>query len=142
MNDRRVDAFFYGLFMDVEVLRHAGVAPTHGRRAFVDDFALRIGERATLVPSVGARSYGMLVALTHAELERLYLAPGLDEYRPEAVLAHCLDGGTAAALCYNLPAQPGADESNPSYAGKLRKVLADLGFPAEYVESVAPEATL
>lgn len=136
MPDRRVDGFFYGLFMDVDILRKSGVAPMNVRRAYVDDFGLRIGNRATLLPLPGARSYGMLIALTHAELERLYAAPGLDAYRPEAVLAHCLDGGFAPALCYNLVAAPRADEKNSAYAAKLQALLGHLGFPAEYVRSV------
>ena len=85
MTERRIDGFFYGLFMDVDVLRNSGVAPADPRHAHVDHFALRIGERATLVPSSGARSYGMLIALTHSEFDRLYGAPGLDQYRPEAL---------------------------------------------------------
>jgi hypothetical protein len=60
MTDRRVDGFFYGLYMDLEILREAGVAPASPRRAYVDGFALRIGQRATLLPSAGARAYGKL----------------------------------------------------------------------------------
>lgn len=41
MTDRRVDGFFDGLYMDLELLREAGVAPARPRRAYVDDFALR-----------------------------------------------------------------------------------------------------
>lgn len=137
MTVRRVDGFFYGLFMDVRVLREAGVEPSNPRRAFVADFALRIGRRATLVPSVGARAYGMLIGLTHAELDRLYDAPGLEHYRPEAVLARPLEGTAIAALCYNLLQAPEPHERNPEYALRLRTVLADLGFPKEYVASVA-----
>ncbi len=137
MNDRRIDCFFYGLLMDVGILRGDGVTPTHVRRAYVDEFALRIGNRATLVPSTGARAYGMVISLTRGELERLYAAPGLEQYRPEAILARCLDGGSVPALCYSLLAAPGADERNPAYAARLRRVLGDLGFPAESVDSVA-----
>jgi hypothetical protein len=102
VSDRRVDGFVYGLYMDLEILREAGVTPSNPRRAFVEDFALRIGQRATLLPSAGASAYGMFFALTHAELERLYTAPGLEQYRPEAVLARSLGGTPTAALCYNL----------------------------------------
>jgi len=59
MSDRRIDAFFYGLFMDIDILREADVAPVNPRRAYVDDFALRIGQRATLLPSTGGRAYGV-----------------------------------------------------------------------------------
>src|SRR6267378_8418856 len=123
MNDRRIDAFFYGLFMDSDILRESNVTPFKPRRAYVDDFALRIGQRATLLPSTGARAYGMLVALTHLELERLYAAPGLDQYRPEAVLAQPLGGQPSPALCYNLREAPRPDERNPEYAVRLQRVL-------------------
>jgi hypothetical protein len=139
MSERHVDGFFYGLFMDAAVLRQSGVVPVNPRRAYVDDFALRIGNRATLVACVGARAYGMLIALTHGELERLYAAPGLEEYRPEAVLAHCMEGGAVAALCYNLLAEPRAEERNPDYARQLQRTLRELGFPAEYVASLTTD---
>ena len=137
MSDRRIDVFFYGLFMDAEVLREAGATPTAPRPARVDDFVLRIGQRATLVPAVGARAYGMLFALTHPELDRLYAAPGLEGYRPEAVLAHTLAGATVPALCYNLRDAPLPDERNPEYAARLQRILEELGFPSEYVASIS-----
>ena len=137
MSDRRIDAFFYGLFMDGEILRKAGAEPTNPRRAYVDGFALRIGQRATLVPSAGSRAYGVLFALTHAELVRLYAAPGLEQYRPEAVLAQPLLGTPLPALCYCLREAPRPDERNPEYADQLQRVLRELDFPAEYVASVS-----
>ena len=136
MCPRQIDGFFYGLFMDVQVLRQAGTEPSSFRRAYVNDFALRIGQRATLVPSPGARAYGMLISLTHAELERLYGAPGLEGYRPEAVVAHPSECEAIPALCYNLVKAPEPHERNPEYAMRLRSVLERLGFPVEYVESV------
>ena len=137
MSNRHIDAFFYGLFMDVEVLRESGVAPLDPRRAYVDGFALRLGRRATLLPLAGARAYGMIYALTHAELERLYTAPGLEQYRPEAVLARPLEGTPVPALCYNLREAPPPHERNPEYAARLQGALTRLGFPHDYVASVA-----
>jgi hypothetical protein len=136
MSERRVDAFFYGLFMDVDVLRASHVVPANPRRAVVDDFALRIGARAALIPSPGERVYGMLIALTHAELSRLYAGPGLEDYRPEAVLARPLDGGLTPALCYNIAA-PAAHERNAEYAARLRRLLARLEFPPDYVATIS-----
>jgi len=137
MSDRRIDAFFYGLFMDIDMLRESQVEPVNPRRAYVADFALRIGQRATLLPSFGARAYGMLIALTHPELERLYSAPGLEHYRPEAILAQPLEGKAAPALCYNLREAPEPHERNPEYAARLQRVLSKLDFPPEYVASVS-----
>ena len=137
MSDRRIDAFFYGLFMDGDLLRKAGVEPTNPRRAYVDGFALRIGQRATLVPSAGGRAYGMLFALTHAELDRLYATPGLEQYHPEAVLAQPLVGTPLPALCYNLREAPQPHERNSDYAAQLQQALRVLDFPSAYVESVS-----
>ena len=136
MGPRQINVFFYGLFMDSEVLRQAGTNPSNFRRAYVVDFALRIGQRATLVPSPGARAYGMLIALTHADLKRLYSAPGLEAYRPEAVVAYPSEGEAVPALCCNLVQVPEPHERNPEYAMRLQSVLENLGFPVEYVESV------
>ena len=136
MGPRQIDGFFYGLFMDVQVLRQAGTNPSNVRRAYVAGFSLRIGQRATLVPSPGSRAYGMLIALTHTELERLYGAPGLELYRPEAVIAHSLEGETIPALCYNLVQAPEPHERNPEYVKRLRETLENLGFPTEYIASV------
>ena len=137
MNARRIDGFFYGLFMDAETLRQAGVKPSNFRRAYVDNFVLRIGQRATLLPSPGARAFGMLIALTHADLEHLYNAQGLSLYRPEAVVAQTFENGAVPGLCYNLVQPPEPDEWNPEYAKRLQSVLVQLGFPTEYVEDVA-----
>lgn len=122
--------------MAEEVLRQAGTQPSDFRRAYLDDFALRIGSRATLVPSPGDRVYGMLVGFTHADLDRLYGAPGLEAYRPEAVIARPLEGESVPALCYNLIRAPEPHERNPEYTLRLQRVLRDLGFPVEYVEAV------
>jgi hypothetical protein len=136
MTRRAIEVFFYGLFMDVELLRSQAVVPMHPRHAFVEGFTLRIGQRATLVPTAGARAYGMLIALTHHDIAQLYTAPGLQHYLPEAVLARTMEGEDVAALCYNLAEPPSASEQNPAYAAQLKAVLQALGFPAEYVASI------
>lgn len=108
----------------------------NARRAFVEGFALQIGQRATLLPTTGARAYGMLISLTHSELQQLYAAPGLEQYLPEAILAQTIEGQVIPALCYNLADPPNAADRNPEYASKLKSVLQRLGFPAEYVASI------
>ena len=40
MSDRRIDGFFYGLFMDGDILRDSQVAAVNPRRAYVDGYAL------------------------------------------------------------------------------------------------------
>ena len=41
--ERRIEVFFYGLFMDEAALRDQGFRPADARKARVDDFALRLG---------------------------------------------------------------------------------------------------
>lgn len=136
MTERRIEVFFYGLFMDDDLLRSKGIVPMNPRPASIEGFGLRIGKRATLIPARHERSYGMVMGLTYEELQTLYSGPGLEHYRPEALPCTTLSGEQVCALCYNLPNAPAPDEVNEEYAGQLRRVLAKLGFPLEYVESV------
>jgi hypothetical protein len=76
------------------------------------------------------------MSLTLAELERLYSDPSVQAYKPQAVLAHLASGGIIAALCYNLPQPPAANDRNPEYASKLRAVAQKVGLPGEYVASL------
>jgi hypothetical protein len=136
MPSRRADVFFYGLFMDEDLLRAKGLAPQNVELASVPGFALRIGQRAALVPDPPGRVHGVVMSLTLAELGQLYSEPSVQAYRPQAVLAHLASGGTIAALCFNLPEAPSPTERNPEYATKLRSVGQKVGLPAEYVASL------
>lgn len=136
MADRRIDVFFYGLFMDAELLRAKGAQPVNVRSACVPGFALRIGQRATLLRSAEARAYGVVMELTHGEIEQLYSEASVRAYRPEAVIAELGDGSHVPAMCFNLLVPPSPEEANSEYAAKLRALAGRLGLPPEYVESI------
>ena len=133
---RRIDVFFYGLFMDDALLREKGIDPVDRRMASLQNFCLVIGARATLVPCVGRSVYGVLFSLTHAEVDALYSEESVSVYRPEAVSAQLADGSITPALCFNLPVPPPADERNPQYVAKLKELAARIGLPASYVGSI------
>ena len=133
---RKIDVFFYGLFMSEQLLRSKGVTRANLRRSSVSGFRLRIGQRATLIPDSSGRVFGMIGSLTHAELESLYAEPGLQAYKPEAVLARLSNGEVLAALCFNLLEPPAAEERDAEYASRLRALAEQLGFPEEYVQSI------
>lgn len=132
----RIDVFFYGLFMYEALLREKGLKPMNRRVAWVEDFSLLIGERATLVPRAGQTAHGVIFSLTHAEVDALYTEPSVRVYRPEAVTAQLPTGGSLPALCFNLPAPPSKEERNPQYAQKLRELAARIGLPPAYVSSI------
>jgi Gamma-glutamyl cyclotransferase, AIG2-like len=142
MDEERIDVFFYGLFMDEQVLAAHGIAAVMPRRAFADGFRLCIGQRASLVPDGGARAYGMVYALTPSELDRLYGQPGLEAYRAEPIPVRGFDGSDLTALCYNLAIAPGPEEGNANYAARLREVLTRLGFPEAYVTSISTPTSI
>ena len=136
MTSRRIDAFFYGLFMDEAILREKGLHPADRRIASVENFRLLIGDRATLVPSADDTVYGVVFSLTHSEMDALYSEASVSAYRPEAVMARLRDGSVIPALCFNLPAPSAAEERNAHYASRLRELAARIGLPAGYVDSI------
>ena len=133
---RRVGVFFYGLFMDPDLLRAEGVEPENPELASVAGMAIRIGKRAALVPDDSSRVYGMVMWLKPAELNRLYADSTLREYRPQTVMAELAAGGSTSVLCYNLPVPPKAGEASREYALKLKAVAEKVGLPAEYIASL------
>lgn len=136
MAARRINVFFYGLFMDAGLLRAKGVNPMNIRVACVRGYALRIGQRATLMESNQARAYGMLMELTHDEIEQLYSEASVRAYQPEAVISELSDRSRVPALCFNLVVPPGPAEANSEYASKLRTLARQLGLPADYIKSI------
>ena len=142
---RTIDVFFYGLFMDDAVLREKGMNPVNRRMASVDNFALVVGARATLVPCPGRTVYGVLFSLIHGEVDALYSEASVSAYRPEAVSAKLADGSVIPALCFNLPLptsppSPASTfsmgERNPEYVSKLRELAARIGLPEDYIASI------
>jgi hypothetical protein len=118
------------------LLQANGITSPNLRVASVPGFQLRIGARATLVPAQSGRVFGVVASLAHDELERLYSGPGVQAYKPEAVLTYLPNGETLAALCYNLEEPPSPDEHNLDYASRLRALAERLSFPPEYVSSI------
>ncbi|MCB1925501.1 MAG: gamma-glutamylcyclotransferase [Gammaproteobacteria bacterium] len=125
---RRHAVFFYGLYMDPEILHAKSVEPHHPRKALARGFRLRVGNMATLLREPGAVAHGMLYDLTHADIDTLYRAAGLDAYVAEAITVETDAGETLAALCCNLLVPPAADESNPAYFAKLVACMTRLGL--------------
>jgi Gamma-glutamyl cyclotransferase, AIG2-like len=129
MSEKLEDIFFYGLFMDENVLRDNGVQPRSSRRAVVHGYQLRIGKRAMLVQQPSSKAFGMVYALTEREINSLYAAPGLEMYRRETVVATFENGSRSALTTFNLQETTAGEESNTEYITKLRSVLERLGFP-------------
>jgi len=131
-----VSVFFYGLFMDADALRSKGAHPANVRPAALPGYAIRIGNRATLVREPGCSAYGVLMDLPRHEIDALYSGPGLEAYRPEPVVAEGPNGERTSALCFNLVTPPSPEETNREYADKLRELAHRLCLPRDYVARI------
>lgn len=129
--------FFYGLYMDASLLEEIGLQPSMVGLAKLDDFELRIGDRATLVPAPGRSTYGVLLDLSPEDAEALYSRPEVSDYQPEVVDAILLsDTSKYSAVCYVLPEDDLSTEANVDYARKLAALVVKLGVPSEYAQEI------
>ncbi|WP_406054061.1 gamma-glutamylcyclotransferase [Streptomyces sp. NBC_01077] len=133
-SDRTISVFFYGLYMDPDVLRGKDIEPRDGQQATAEGYSLRIGHKATLLRAPGTAACGMVYSLTHAELDRLYWGAGLDEYRAEPLLVRTSDGKVISVLCCNLLQPPAEHEENPGYAQSLREAMMRAGLQGPFPE--------
>jgi hypothetical protein len=134
-----MNVFFYGLFMDEALLAKKGITPSNAEVGFVDEYALRIGERATLVSSAGARSYGILMNISSDQAKELYSDKSVADYVPESVIVELLSGSKAEAKCYNLPVDK-VTGTNMTYAEALLEVASKRGLPESYLVEIREAA--
>lgn len=130
-----MEVFFYGLFMDEQLLAKKGVSVSGIRPGFLDGYGLRIGQRATLVRDPKRRAWGVVMTITAREAELLYAEPGVADYEAEPVTVALLDGSKVEATCYNLPVDK-ITGTNRDYARALLALASRLGFPEAYLDDI------
>jgi len=116
--------------MDDDILKRSGVYPVNPRIAYVKDYVLRIGKKATLLRSRGEKAYGIVYSISHDDIDTLYNKAGLDDYAPEALIAN-INNENIPVLCCNLIIPPEQNESNQEYAQKLKESMHRLGVPCD-----------
>jgi hypothetical protein len=136
MTEPKVWTFFYGSYINLNVLKEVNYTPEQWAVARLHGYDIRIQPRANLVRSDQHSVYGIIATATHAELERLYAHAKdiLGElYLPEAVLVEMLDSKWQPALCYICPfmePRPAANDYIDRIAGPARQ----YGFPDWYTQ--------
>jgi hypothetical protein len=136
MVEPRVWVFFYGSYMNFQVLRDVNLIPPHVEVTTLSGFDISIRPRANLVRSDQHRVYGIVTTATHGELQRLYghAKDVLGEtYLPQAVLTEGLDGKLRPALCYIAPAME-ARPATRDYVDRIVAPATEFGFPRWYIE--------
>jgi hypothetical protein len=128
--------FFYGSYMNLEVLKEVDLVPEQIEVAKLSGFDIQIRPLANLVASEQHCVYGILGTATHDELRRLYghaehVLGGV--YLPEAVLTETPDGKWRPALCYIAPALEPKPAAN-DYIDHIVAAAREYSFPDWYVE--------
>ena len=136
MIEPKVWTFFYGSYMNFDVLREMNYMPEKWAVAKLSDFDIVIRPRANLIRSEQHCVYGVVATATHQELGRLYVhAKDVlgETYLPEAVLVETLDGKWQPALCYICPEMMPRPAAN-DYVDRIVKPAKALGFPEWYIK--------
>jgi len=136
MNEPKAWTFFYGSYMNLDVLKEVNFVPELWEVARLHGFDIRIQPRANLARSEKHCVYGIIATATHQELDRLY-AHAKDvlgeTYLPEAVLVETLDGKWKPAMCYICPSMIPRPAAN-DYIDCIIKPAKEFGFPEWYIE--------
>ena len=135
MGTRAIAIFFYGSYINLDVLAEVDLVPDSVEVAELRGFDITIRPLANLVRSDERSVYGILTRATHAELERLYFHAREvlgGEYLPEAVVCQTAGGDLSPALCYiapDLPPGPAAAD----YVDRILGPARGYGFPDWYL---------
>jgi hypothetical protein len=133
----KVWVFFYGSFINRQVLAEVGFVPDHVQVARLSGFDIRIQPLANLVRSDRHCVYGIVCEATHEDLARLYSQSWVGTYLPEAVVIDTAGGRFLPALCYIAPAAGPAAEPKAAavdYIDRIAGPAREYGFPDWYVD--------
>jgi len=135
MSKNKTWVFFYGLFMDEDLLASKGIGTEEPTIGHVDGYSLRIGERATLISEPNGRAYGVVMKIDPEDAAVLYAEPSVADYVAESVVVSLPGGARVSAECYNLPAEKLVG-TNPEYAAALLALATKLGLPDDYLGKI------
>jgi len=130
-----MNVFFYGLFMDEGFLESKGITPRNPMIGRLDDYELRIGERASLVRCRGQRVVGIVMDVDVDDVKRLYADNSVADYLPETVSIELECGSLVEATCFNLP-EDAIQGTNKDYARALCELADSLGLDETYVGEI------
>jgi hypothetical protein len=126
--------FFYGGIINPKMLEKVGMKPTRQEPATLPGFDIRISPYVNLVRSPGHTVFGMLMEVTHAELDHTY-SQLKARYLPEAVIVCDSKGHLRPALCYIVPDMP-PGQAAADHVEMLATAAESLGFPAWYLAKI------
>ena len=126
--------------MNKDVLIKNGVNPLNPRKGYLNDYTIKIGNRASLIPCKKEKAYGIIMTINDEELVTLYSEKSVADYIPEKVKIITNTTESVIATCYNLPLEL-LTGTNELYAKSLYKLSKKLNFPDEYLSIIQKNYT-
>ena len=131
---RRIPVFFYGSFINVDVLKDADLVPDELVVTRLHGWDIKIAPLATLAPKDRGVVYGVNADCSHEELDRLYSQAWVGAYLPEPVLVEVVaTGGFVPAITY-VKWEEGDARAAADYVERITGPGERLGFPKWYLD--------
>ena len=124
--------FFYGSFMDLEILRTLGVVPKTFETAELQNWSITFSPMATLARSEGNSVYGTIAELSRDEVRTLYTRDDLKHYNPVDITVATKRNKRVPAQCYISKPSEGQKPS-VEYLRRVIQAAEKLGFPPAYL---------
>jgi len=138
-NHNRVSTFFYGGYMNFDVLANFGIRQREYHIAQLPAYMLTIGSAANVEKNGLETSYGIVTGLTHDELDRLYSREAQAklgaQYLPEPVLAITTTGSLIPSLCY-ISYEPIGGTPAEGYIDNILNAAKHYNFPQSYIQHI------
>src|SRR5688500_18659577 len=129
-----VPVFFYGGLINDVMQERVGVHPARRMEAILPGYSLTIRPFVNVHQDVGGTVFGIVMWVTHADLERLYGQLKIPYY-PAAVVVQGIDGGFVPALCYVTRDMP-PEQAEEAHVRMLLEPAERLGFPDWYLSRI------
>ena len=126
-----VAGFFYGLYMDPEMLKALGYRPEGAVQACLKEYRLDLQGAAKVIPQKNSEVWGNILHLPEEDLAKMYGSETTKAYQPELLEVFGKDGEACPLTVYNLPPSPEAP-FNFEYLNKLLPLAERLNLPPDY----------
>ena len=138
MTGSEIWTFFYGSYINLDVLKEVNYVPRKCEVARLPGHDITIEPLANLVCSERHSVYGIVATGTHDELARLYdhaenVLGG--RYLPEAVLVQTKSDRWTPALCYIAP-HLSREKATEDYVDRIVDSAREHGFPSWYIKKL------
>lgn len=131
--------FFYGSYMNPQVLAEVAIELRGPLIATLDDYELVIRPRANLIARRSSQAWGIVSPVGHEELERLYEEHAQGRlgqvYKPYPVVVRSSDGRRLLALCY-LSASMSPGPAEREYVERIAAPALHWNFPSAYIDHI------